>query len=233
MTDIQENLKKLHERIDQAAARAGRSADEVELIAISKVHDEELLREAYQAGQTTFGESYVQEWQTKAENLSDLDIDWHFVGALQSNKVRYITDRVSVIHGINRKKLVKEVRKRAEKPQKVCIQVSVSGEESKSGCDPDDAPGIVRYAMESDNVVPIGLMTIPPHVEDESVARKNFRELRELRDSIREELASDYDMEGFTHLSMGMTNDFEIAIEEGATMIRVGTAIFGPRNYDD
>lgn len=231
MNEIGQNIERIRSRIDQAAKRAGREGSAVQLIAVSKGHSADSIRKALQSAHTVLGESYVQEWQDKHEALQDVMPNWHFIGALQSNKIRYVVGNVDLIHGIDRKKLIKEVSKRAESPQKILIQVNIADEDTKSGCQPDAAAELVRCAYESENVVPCGLMTIPPNVEDEAVARRQFRSLRDLRARVIATLGETYDMNDFVHLSMGMSGDFEMAVEEGATMVRVGTAIFGERDY--
>lgn len=231
MSEIEQNIQRVRNQIDAAAERGGRDGSDIELIAVSKGHSAAAIRAALDSGHALFGESYVQEWQDKYDVLEGVACDWHFIGALQSNKIRSVTDKVAVIHGIDRRKLINEVSKRSDLPQKILIQVNIADEDSKSGCAPGDAIELVRHAIDAENVVPVGLMTIPPNVDDEEVARRQFRTLRELRDQLIEQLGSICDMSDFVHLSMGMSGDFEIAVEEGATMVRVGTAIFGERDY--
>lgn len=229
MSTVAERIETIERDIAEIAERVGRTPEDITLIAISKGHALGALRDALEVGQTALGESYVQEWQSKSEELSEDSVDWHFVGGLQSNKIRYLVDNVGLIHSIDRKKLMKEVNKRADNPQRILIQVNVSGEGSKSGCEPQLAEQLVEYALEAERVHPVGLMTIPPLHAGEEETRQYFRTLRELRDDIQDALSDLAGIEDFCELSMGMTADYPLAIEEGATLIRVGTGIFGPR----
>lgn len=225
-------LEYVRRRVAELANDAGRHADDVRLIAVSKTRPAKAIRAARRYGQIDFGENYIQEWQDKSEELQDVeDIQWHVIGSLQSNKVRHVVGKAAVIHGVDRKKIIDEIAGRAEQPQPIIIQVNLSGEIQKSGCDPEMAEILVRHAIESEYAVPIGLMTIPPENPDPEAARPYFRKLRELRDAIREVLDEEYPDAApqFKELSMGMSHDMQQAIEEGATMVRIGTAIFGAR----
>ena len=201
-----------------AAIRAGIPAG-VTLVAVSKTQPAEAIREAYAAGQRDFGENYAQEWRDKADALADLgDLRWHFIGGLQTNKVKYLAGRVAAIHTVDRIDLAREISKRfAAKGAvaQVYLEVNVGGEASKSGCAPADAPALAEGVRALPAVEVVGLMTIPPP-DDEP--RPHFRALRALRDRL-----------GLAGLSMGMSADWRIAIEEGSTCVRVGTAIFGER----
>lgn len=225
-------LKYVRRRVAELANDAGRSADDVRLIAVSKTRPAKAIRAAHKYEQIDFGENYVQEWQDKAEELKDLDdIQWHIIGPLQSNKVRYVVGKATVLHGVDRKKIVDEIAGRAEEPQAVIIQVNLAGESQKAGCSPEMTALLVRQAIDTGYVLPIGLMTVPPENEDPEAARPYFRKLRELRDEIRKMLDEEYPefAPQFKELSMGMSHDMQQAIEEGATMVRIGTAIFGAR----
>ncbi len=223
-TTIAERLAAVRERVAEAAARAGRSEGSVRLLAVSKTKPEALVREAYAAGQRDFGENYVQELCAKAAALADLtDLRWHLIGPLQRNKVKLVVPITSLVHTIDRAALAEELSKRAagsEKTLRVLLEVNVAGEASKAGCSPEDAVTLAAAVRALPHLELAGLMTIPPDTDDRELARPYFRRLRELRDAIGGALPE---------LSMGMSHDFEIAVEEGATIVRVGTAIFGAR----
>ncbi len=191
----------------------------VTLVAVSKTQPAELVREAYAAGQRHFGENYVQEWRSKAEALADLpDLVWHFIGSLQTNKAKYLAGRVGLVHTIDREELATELGRRSAQKgaaTPVLVEVNVAGEASKSGCAPDQVARLARAVGALPGLELRGLMCIPPPEDD---PRPHFRMLRGLRDSL-----------GLAELSMGMSSDYPIAIEEGATIVRVGTAIFGAR----
>jgi hypothetical protein len=226
-----DHLKKIYEATAAAAAIARRRPEEIRLVGVSKRQPIPLIREFRRAGLTDFGESYVQEFLDKYEELKDDAIEWHFIGHLQSNKVKYIIDKVRWIHSVDSVKLAEEIQRQAEKQGvariNILLQINVGGEESKSGTGPDGAIALYRAVKDLDRIAVRGLMTLPPFLEPEAV-RPYFRQLRELRDRIlREEQA---DSRHFTELSMGMSNDFDVAIEEGATMIRLGTILFGERD---
>jgi pyridoxal phosphate enzyme (YggS family) len=191
----------------------------VTLVAVSKTQPAGAIREAYAAGQRDFGENYVQEWREKAEALADLPgLAWHFIGSLQTNKVKYLAGRVSMVHTVDREELGREVAKRWEKAgarARVLVEVNLGGEASKGGCAGADVPGLVERLRALPALDVAGLTCIPPPEED---PRPHFRELRALRDRL-----------GLAELSMGMSGDYPVAIEEGATIVRVGTAIFGER----
>ncbi len=227
---IAENVKVVKERIERACERSGRSPDEITLIAVSKTHPPEAIREAVEAGIEHIGENRVQEAVSKYEVLSDLPVTWHMIGHLQRNKVKHALRIFDVIHSVDRDALVEELEKRASKVGKVIpvlIEVNVAEEETKHGVFVEDAPDLVKKVLSCKHLNPIGLMTVAPYVEDPEEVRWVFKTLRELRDRINRELGE----EVLKELSMGMSNDFEVAIEEGATMVRIGTAIFGERKY--
>ncbi|MGK9367423.1 YggS family pyridoxal phosphate-dependent enzyme [Melioribacter sp. Ez-97] len=225
---IADNIKNILDKIDKACSRCGRSSTEIKLIGVSKTVSTERILEAYRAGLKVFGENKAQELKQKAETLSDYqDIEWHFIGHLQTNKVKYVIDKAEYIHSVDSLKLAEEIEKRAEKIskiQKVLLEIKTSEEVSKFGLtDIEEIYRVAEFCKNSANLKLMGLMTIAPFVDDENIVRNAFINLRNLKDKLKQD--------GFemTELSMGMTGDFEIAIEEGATMIRIGTAIFGER----
>ncbi len=229
MENIAENLEKVKARIRKACELSGRPISSVRLVAVSKLHPVELVAEAASAGQLLFGENYVQELTEKAGKI-ETKVNWHFIGHLQSNKVRFLPGIVSMIHTVDRLTLAQEIdRQWREKQADVCnllVQVNVSGETTKSGTTTAEALELVRQIATLQHVKVCGLMTMPPFFDDPELARPYFRELRLLAEKIRNEEIPNVDM---TELSMGMSGDFEVAIKEGATLVRVGTAIFGER----
>lgn len=227
--DICQNLQQVQHRIAEACARAGRKPDDVMLIAIGKTKPLSLIRKAFECGQVHFGENRARELQEKMEQFPEEQIRWHMVGALQTNKIKYMVDRADWIDSVPRKKIFREIEKRASRAGRTIntlIQVNISGEDQKSGCEPGDLGKLLDYAGGLRHVRVRGLMGIASLVEDPEEVRSEFRLLRELRDEHRPVHSGNVTLE---HLSMGMTNDMEVAIEEGSTMIRVGRAIFGDR----
>ncbi|MBI5193452.1 MAG: YggS family pyridoxal phosphate-dependent enzyme [Nitrospirae bacterium] len=241
---IAERLQIIQKRIAYAAGRAGRSPEEITLVVVSKGFSIDRIKEAIDAGVTIFGENKVQELLPKIEAVGHgvpMPIAWHFIGHLQGNKVKYITGEVDLIHSIDSLKLAEEVNFRAGKKgivQNILLEVNVSGEESKFGIHPDETADIVTGVSKLSNVALKGLMTIAPYSENPEDSRPHFRKLREIRDDLKRIVwqsplplrERDRVRGGYLHdLSMGMSNDFETAIEEGATLVRVGSAIFGER----
>jgi PLP dependent protein len=227
MTSIAENLERVREQITQAAVNAGRSANDVELVAITKTHPAEKVREAVDAGHTLFGESRVQEVRVKIPELPS-NLRWHFVGHLQKNKIRQALPLFELFHGVDSLAVAQEMNRIAAEEgghPSVLLELNVAEEGSKFGFKIET----LRAEMESLLALPRlsieGLMCIPPLAEEAEASRKYFVQLRELRDSLEKE----FDLR-LRHLSMGMTQDFWIAVEEGATLVRVGTAIFGERS---
>jgi pyridoxal phosphate enzyme (YggS family) len=215
---LKDNLIQVEERIQRAALRAGRRREEITLVAITKIFPASAIREAYSLGLRHFGENYVQEFESKAAELSGLaDARFHFVGRLQSNKVRRAVDLFQVIQTVDSAKLARRIGD-AGVPVEVMLEVKLSPEASKGGVNPADLPALVESARSLPNLRLTGLMTMPPWSDDPEESRPHFRQLRRLAEE-----------HGIGGLSMGMSNDFETAIEEGATHIRVGTALFGPR----
>jgi PLP dependent protein len=227
MSSIAENLERVREQIAQAAAKAGRAVDEIELVAISKTHEAAKVREAIEAGQTLFGESRVQEARVKIPDLPS-NLRWHFVGHLQKNKIRHALPLFELIHSIDSLALAQDVNRIAEEDglhPRVLLEVNVAGEGSKFGFKPETLRAEMESLLAFSRLSILGLMTIPPIAEEAEASRKYFVELRELRDQLQTEFHVD-----LAQLSMGMTQDFTVAVEEGATLVRVGTAIFGERS---
>ncbi|RMH01697.1 MAG: YggS family pyridoxal phosphate-dependent enzyme [Aquificota bacterium] len=223
-----ESLKLVEERIAKACERAGRRREEVILLGASKSVPADKIREFYHCGLGVFGENRVQEFLKKYEELKDLPIDWHFIGRLQSNKVKYLMGKVSLIHSLDRESLLEELEKRASAlgmVQKVLIEVNMGGEESKGGVKPEETKAFFEKCLRARAIKVLGLMCIPPYFEDPQEVRPYFAKLR----SIKEELEREFNIQ-LPHLSMGMSHDFEVAIEEGATIVRIGTALFGERS---
>lgn len=227
---IAENIKNVETRIQKACERVGRKREEVTLICVTKTMPVEDLRDAYDAGQRSFGENRVQEINDKFPQLPD-DIQWHMIGHLQTNKVKYLMDKVVMIHSVDSVHLAKAISKEAVKAGRVMdilIEINAAGEESKFGLDYDNVLAMVKEIAPLPGIHINGLMTVAPYTDDPETNRVFFRNLRELAVDIDRQSIDNVSM---TVLSMGMTGDFEVAIEEGATHIRVGTAIFGQRNY--
>lgn len=225
-SEIAARLAELRQRVDEAAARAGRAPGSVRILAVSKTKPPEAIRAAYAAGQREFGENYAQELAQKAEALRDLeDIRWHFIGRLQRNKAKQVVQWARSVHTVDRAELAAELGKRASAVGavvQVLVEVNVSGEASKGGCAPDALGPVLAAVAAEPGLRAVGLMTIPPETEDPEGARPFFAALRALRDRHGGAAA-------LPELSMGMTHDFPVAIAEGATVVRVGTAIFGAR----
>ena len=233
MTTISARLQAVHARIDAAALRYARprdSSDSIALLAVSKTWPASAVREAFAAGQRLFGENYVQEGVDKVEELADLraqGLQWHFIGPLQSNKSRPVAEAFDWVHSVDRLKIAErlsEQRPENRPALQVCIQVNVSGEQTKSGVSLDEAAALAHRVAELPKLRLRGLMAIPEPVEDFDAQRIAFRRLREAFEQLNKEGLS------LDTLSMGMSHDLEAAIAEGATMVRVGTAIFGERN---
>lgn len=230
-TMLCENLKKVEDNVDAACRKAGRSIDEVTLIAVSKTKPVEMLSTIYNQGIRDFGENKVQEMCDKMEQLPS-DIRWHMIGHLQTNKVKYIVGHTTLIHSVDSLHLAKEIEKQAEKKDvtvDILVEVNIAEEESKFGIHKEETYELVRQIAALPHVHICGLMTIAPYVENPEDNRMYFRGIRQLSVDIAEQNIDNVDMDV---LSMGMTGDYMVAIEEGATMVRVGTGIFGERNYN-
>jgi pyridoxal phosphate enzyme (YggS family) len=225
---IRENLHRILERIEAAAVRSGRSPESVRLVAVTKTKPAEMVAEAALAGQRLFGENYVQELTAKAALVKE-SVEWHFIGALQSNKVKYLAGLVTLIHSVDRLSLAEEIEKQWSKLGKTCeilVEVNVSGESTKAGTTTAEALRLVKEISRLPHLRIKGLMTMPPFFDDPEQARPYFRELRNLAGEIEACSIPTVEMK---ELSMRMSGDFEAAIEEGATLVRVGSAIFGSR----
>lgn len=225
---IQENLAKVQRRIASAAAEAGRPVSEIALLAASKTRTAAEILAAYHAGQFAFGENYVNEAVDKIAALSDLPLEWHYIGAIQSNKTRLIAAHFSWVHTLDSVKHAKRLdaqRSRDKPPMNVCIQVNISHEESKGGIAAAELPALAREVMSCDGLRLRGLMALPAPVDDYAQQRENFSQLRRLREQLQQQGIE------LDTLSMGMSADLEAAVAEGATIVRIGTAIFGPRDY--
>ncbi len=238
-TYIRENLEQIEKRIQAACDRSGRAREEVLLIAVSKTKPASMVHEAMEAGIRDFGENKVQELCEKAEEIKGLTerpeagaINWHLIGHLQRNKVKYVVDQACLIHSVDSLRLAEEIQKEAAKKDchvDILIEVNIGDEESKSGVAKEEAVGLVRAVAPLSRVHIKGLMAVAPIVSEPEESRPYFQEMFRLREEIRFMELPGVEMR---ELSMGMTGDFEVAVEEGATMVRVGTAIFGGRNYN-
>jgi pyridoxal phosphate enzyme (YggS family) len=227
MPGIAENLSTVSARIEAAGRKCGRSGAHVRLLAVSKTWPAASVREAFAAGQCAFGENYVQEAVEKIAELADLPLEWHFIGPIQSNKTRLIANHFAWVHSVDRLRIAQRLSEQRDvhlPPLKLCLQVNVSGEESKSGVAPDALLALASEVARLPRIVLAGLMCIPEPSPDEALLRSRFHQLVELRDGLRRTLDLPLEM-----LSMGMSDDLELAVAEGSTMVRVGSAIFGMR----
>ena len=224
---IEENLLKVKERIDDTATRVGRDPAQITLIAVSKTVAIEKIREAIAAGMIAFGENYVQEARQKIDEIGRTGLQWHFIGHLQTNKAHYAVRLFDLIHAVDSIKLARELNKRAAAEGKTIhclIEANISEEESKFGTTEEEARELAHQMRDLEHISLQGLMTMPPYFDDPELARPYFIALRKLQETIEQ------DGIPLPELSMGMSTDFEVAIEEGATMVRVGRAIFGERS---
>lgn len=242
MTLIQERLQAVQNNIQQAmtirdrtihghSATVNQSSDVI-LLAVSKAQPAEKLREAFAAGQTQFGENYLQEALNKQIELSDLPIEWHFIGPIQSNKTQPIAQHFSWVHGVDRLKIAQrlnDARPAELPPLQICLQVNTSGEASKSGVAPDELASLAVAVNEMPRLQLRGLMTIPEPTEDENLQRQRFQQMRALLENLNKNGIGNKNGAALDTLSMGMSNDYALAIQEGATIVRVGSAIFGAR----
>jgi pyridoxal phosphate enzyme (YggS family) len=225
MSTIADNIAQVSSRIHAAAVAAKRDEDSVQLLAVSKTKPAEAVREAYAAGIRDFGENYLQEALSKQLELADLPLIWHFIGPIQSNKTRAIAEHFAWVHSVDRLKIAQrlsEQRPADLPPLNICIQVNVSGEASKSGCTPDDLPALANAISELPRIKLRGLMAIPEPTEDRAAQDAAFAAVQSLQASLNLPLDT---------LSMGMSHDLESAIAMGATWVRIGTALFGARDY--
>lgn len=228
MTTIASRLKSVQTRIIDAAKNAGRNPNTIQLLAASKTNPPVNLRAAWEAGQTVFGENYLQEGLVKIRALADLPIEWHFIGPIQSNKTKLIAENFAWVHGIDREKIATRLsaaRPETLPPLQVCVQVNVSGEITKSGVDPEKVADLAAFVRDLPRLKLRGLMAVPELTAVTALQREQFQMLREIFEQLQQ---AGFDLDT---LSMGMSEDLENAIAEGATLVRIGTAIFGPRRY--
>ncbi len=229
MEKLKTRLENVRDRIKKAALDCGRNPDSVRLIAVSKTISTDIIEEAINAGVTVLGENYVQEARDKISTLSKYPTSWHFIGHLQSNKAKYAVKLFDLIHSVDSVKLAREINKHAhkiDKVQQILIQINISQEKTKSGISVDETIDLITEVSQFENIAVKGLMTMPPYFNQPDRVRPFFAALRDLRDQTK---GKDIPRVSLDELSMGMTGDFEVAIAEGATMVRVGTAIFGER----
>lgn len=225
---IASNIEAVRGRIQKACHQAGRGEDSVSLLAVSKTRSADEIRTAHAAGLNLFGENYLQEALDKIEQLQDLELEWHFIGPIQSNKTRPIAEHFAWVHSVDRLKIAQRLS--AQRPPEmaalnVCLQVNISREESKSGCLPEDTLELARQVSQLPHLRLRGLMAIPRATEDETLQHQAFADLRLLLEQLRQTLPE------LDTLSMGMSGDLDAAIVEGSTLVRIGTALFGPRDY--
>nr|WP_312576002.1 YggS family pyridoxal phosphate-dependent enzyme [Sedimentibacter sp.] len=228
---IKENINIIRNKVAQAAEKSGRNPDDITIIAVSKTVDSLRAKEAVESGLSNLGENRVQEFINKYEQLSNMEIKWHMIGHLQKNKVKYIIDKAELIHSVENLELANEINKRAKQNgiiSKVLIELNIGEEDSKFGVKADEIYEFVKAVNQYDNILVTGLMTVAPYEENPENVRWIFIKMKEIYDNISKMELKNTDMK---YLSMGMTNDFEIAIEEGSNIVRIGTAIFGARNY--
>ena len=232
--EIKKRWDNIYSNVNDLALKCGRNPEDINIIAVSKTHPIELIVAAMKSGINTFGENYVQELKEKHSYLEELDLvqpQWHFIGHLQTNKVKYICPFVTMIHSVDSFKLAQEIDNQAEKNERIIdilLQVNTSGELSKSGCEPKEVFKLTEHVSKLNHIRINGLMTIGSFSDDMDLVRSEFKLLSDTRDK----LVDMFPEINFKHLSMGMTGDYDIAIEEGATFIRIGTAIFGNRYYN-
>lgn len=227
---LQKNIEDVLNRVKDAASISNQNPQEVELIAVTKTIDVDIIKQAIDLGITNVAENKVQELVRKYEEIGPV-VKWHLIGHLQRNKVKYIIDKVDLIHSLDSYRLAEEISKRAEGIDRIMeclLQVNVSGEETKYGIDPKDVIHILKEISSLENIKIVGLMTMAPHVEDQEDTRQYFKALKSISEEIDKIDLQNVEM---TYLSMGMSNDFEIAVQEGANLIRVGSSIFGERDY--
>jgi len=230
---IKENIDEILKRTAAAAMRSGRSPEDITVIAVSKTVDAERAREAVEGGLVNLGENRVQELVSKYEQLSDIGVKWHLIGNLQKNKVKYIIDKTTLIHSVENLELANEINKRAQKNNiisNVLIELNIGEEESKFGLDEENVYSFVKDMEQFENIKVLGLMTVAPFSENPEDIRWVFKKMKGIYDKISGMKLKNTEMK---YLSMGMTNDFEIAIEEGANIVRIGTAVFGARKYKE
>jgi len=226
MTELQKNYHALVSKIKEICKGCGRNADEIKLVAVSKTFPVSDIEEIIETGHNIFGENKAQEIRDKMETLQGKAIEWHFIGPLQKNKVKYVAGKTKLIHSVENEKIASEIDKRSANEgqvQDILIEVNVSGEESKHGLKPEKTKLFIENLRKYKNIQVVGFMTMAPFTDDEKLIRATFSGLKLLLDDIQKQYPQ------IVELSMGMTNDYKIAIEEGATILRIGSAIFGSR----
>ncbi len=229
MSSVAENIRRVRDVIEDAAVKAGRNPSEVRLMAVTKTVEDDRILEAIEAGVDIIGENYVQEGKRKVEKLGRRGVEWHLIGYLQSNKAKYALKIFDMIHSVDRLSLAQEIDRRAGAAgsvAKILVEVNLSGEATKGGVKKDEALALIRDIAKLENLSVRGLMTMPPWFDDPEEARPYFAALRELKDRVIDEKIGNVLME---ELSMGMTGDYRVAVEEGSTIVRVGRGIFGER----
>jgi len=225
--ELADRVAQVKEDLATAARKAGRNPEDVSLVAVSKLHPGSDIRALAETGQIDFGENYVQEAIGKQEELADLNVNWHFIGGLQSNKAKFVAGKFGLVHSVDSRKLAQALHKKAESlgvTQDILIQVNIAGEVQKSGITVENLSSLADEVMEMNGVRVVGLMTMPPFFDEPERAKPVFSRLRELKEGLEKQLGKK-----LPHLSMGMTGDFVPAVEEGATLVRIGTRIFGVR----
>ncbi|MCP3924632.1 MAG: YggS family pyridoxal phosphate-dependent enzyme [Desulfobacterales bacterium] len=230
MNKVIDKIKNIEKRLIDTAKKCGRDHDSVKLVAVSKKMSQERVRVAIESGAKILGENYIQEAREKIEALKEYDVSWHFIGHLQSNKAKYAVKIFDMIHTVDSVKLAKEIDKQAkkiDKIQEILIQINISEEESKSGVSADKTIQIIKEISRFDNIRIKGLMGMPPYYDNPEMAKPYFVRMKEIQGMIEAEKIEGVLMD---ELSMGMTGDFEVAIQEGSTLVRIGTAIFGARS---
>lgn len=229
LSKLQQRIQQIEKNIQASCDKVGRNRSDIHIVAVTKGVSSIRTKEVMDAGFKHLGENRPDGLTTKLEQIKD-KVNWHFIGNLQSRRIRDIVDHVSHIHSLSRTSIAKEIQKRATHPVDCFVQVNVSGEASKSGVTPGELEGFIEMMSNYDKVRVVGLMTMAPDIEDEAEIRLNFKAMRELRDRIQ---AMNLSHAPCTELSMGMSNDYEIAIEEGATYVRIGTALVGEESEGD
>ncbi len=227
---LEDNIENVRQRIARACQRAGRSVADIRLIAVTKTVDCDIVNRSIELGMTEIGENKPQEIVRKYDLIAG-DVNWHMIGHLQSNKVRHIIDKVSLIHSVDRKSVVDEIEKRAAQHDRVIdvlVQVNIGAESQKSGVTTDAVKALLNYIENCPHIRVLGLMCMAPFLDDPEQVRPYFKQMKAIFDDVK---AMPLQRSQIEILSMGMTNDFEVAIEEGATMIRVGTGLYGARHY--
>lgn len=229
--DIQQNITEVLKKVETTAKKVNKSLDDITVIAVTKTVDVERANEALKAGLNNLGENRVQEFMNKYEQMDNANINWHIIGHLQTNKVKYIINKVNLIHSVENIGLAEEIDKRSKQHNiitNVLIEMNIGEEESKFGLKKEELFSFLKSIENLENIKILGLMTVAPYKENKEDVRWVFKEMKNLFDKVSEQTYKNVEMK---YLSMGMTNDYEIAIEEGANIIRIGTAIFGSRIY--